>query len=75
MTKIRLLTAAFGLVALGLAVACGSDGSSSGGGVKTVTLEGNCFMFEAGKEGGPLDDNCDLILEPWCAGKAGLCGN
>ena len=46
------------------------------GGMKTVTLHGNCLKFATGQVGtSTCDETYDVIAEPWCAGKAGLCGN
>ncbi|NOZ01819.1 MAG: hypothetical protein GXP54_08015 [Deltaproteobacteria bacterium] len=74
MTTRRIVTVFFGLTVAALAMACGTEGS--GGNGNTVTLGTSCFMFEAGKEGDfPTSGDCDLILEPWCNGRPGLCGN
>jgi hypothetical protein len=41
----------------------------------TVTLTGNCMKFATGETSNNCGEEWDVIGEPWCAGKAGLCGN
>lgn len=71
----RIMTAVATLALVVSITQCGSD-SGTDSGPKTVSVTTNCFMFEAGKEtSDPLGENCDFILEPWCNGRPGLCGN
>ena len=46
-----------------------------GDGVETKTLYANCLKFATGETSNMCGDDFDVIGEPWCAGKGGLCGN